>query len=111
MHKLLISWGLFLLGNQLLAQYTTPKYQRGYYRRSSGSYVQPHMKTERNSTNRDNYSTSPNYNPYSGKTGKRAGDYTPEAYNYGSGQPIRSGSRGGQYYINKNGNRTYVPKR
>lgn len=27
------------------------------------------------------------------------------------GQTIYQGSRGGQYYINRNGNRTYVPKR
>ena len=33
------------------------------------------------------------------------------AYNYGSGRTIHTGSRGGQYYINSNGNKTYVPKR
>ena len=50
-------------------------------------------------------------NPFTGSTGYRAQDYSVGAYNYGSGQTIYQGSRGGQYYINRNGNRTYVPKR
>ena len=111
MKQILLSSLLLIIGNGLRAQYTQPRYQRGYYKPSTGVYVQPHMKTRINGTNRDNYSTRPNYNPYTGTTGSRAGDYTPRAYNYGSGQQIYTGSRGGQYYINKNGNRTYGPKR
>lgn len=85
-------------------------YQQGYYR-SNGTYVEGHYKSRSNSTNHDNYSTQGNYNPYNGNSGSRARDYSPEAYNYGSGQSIYQGSRGGQYYYNSRGNKVYVPKR
>ncbi len=92
--------------------YTNPsvRSQSGYYR-SNGTYVQPHMKTNTNTTNHDNFSTQGNYNYFNGTTGSRARDYSPEAYNYGSGKTIYQGPKGGQYYYNKNGNKTYVPKR
>lgn len=86
------------------------RYQNGYTR-SNGTYVQGHYKTNSNSTNHDNFSTRGNVNTFTGSTGTRARDYSPGAYNYGSGHTIYSGSRGGQYYINSNGNKTYVPKR
>ena len=86
------------------------RYQQGYYR-SNGTYVSGHYKTNSNRTNHDNYSTSGNRNTFTGSYGSRARDYTPKAYNYGSGRTIYTGSRGGQYYINSNGNKTYVPKR
>lgn len=41
---------------------------RGYYRKS-GTYVQPHQRTFPNETKLDNYSTFPNINPHTGKTG------------------------------------------
>ena len=82
----------------------------GYYK-SNGTYVQPYTRSSTNSTNHDNYSTTPNYNPYTGSTGTRAKDYSQGAYNYGQGQQIQTGSRGGQYYYNNNGNKVYVPKR
>ena len=40
----------------------------GYYR-SNGTYVQPYFRTAPNSTNRDNFSTKGNVNPYTGKPG------------------------------------------
>ena len=40
-----------------------------------------------------------------------ARDYSRDAYNYGAGHTIHTGSRGGQYYYNSNGRKTYVPKR
>ena len=86
------------------------RYQSGYTR-SNGTYVQGHYKTSSNYTNHDNFSTSGNYNPYTGSTGSRARDYSTGAYNYGSGRTVQTGPRGGQYYINSNGNKTYVPKR
>ena len=86
------------------------RYQSGYTR-SNGTYVSGHYKTLSNGTNLDNYSTAPNINPFTGTTGSRARDYSSEAYNYGAGQTIYTGSRGGQYYINSNGNKTYIPKR
>lgn len=81
------------------------------YTKSNGTYVEGHRRSSRNSTNHDNYSTSGNSNPYTGTKGSRAKDYSSGAYNYGSGHTIQTGSRGGQYYINSNGNKTYVPKR
>lgn len=89
---------------------TNSTYVSGYTK-SNGTYVQGHYRSSQNSTNHDNYSTSGNYNPYTGSTGSRAKDYSDGAYNYGTGHSIHTGSRGGQYYINSNGNKTYVPKR
>jgi uncharacterized protein YxeA len=98
------------------AQYTSGStnssttYVRGYTR-SDGTYVHGYTRSSRNSSNHDNYSTSGNVNPYTGKSGNRARDYSSRAYNYGSGHTIHTGPRGGQYYINSHGKKTYVPKR
>ena len=81
------------------------------YVRSNGTYVDSYIRTMPNSTNWDNFSTQGNSNPYTGSTGYRARDYSSGAYNYGSGHTIHTGSRGGQYYYNNNGNKVYVPKR
>ena len=86
------------------------RYQSGYTK-NNGTYVQPHIKTNINSTNRDNFSTRSNVNPYTGTIGTRARDYSPGAYNYGVGRTIQTGPRGGQYYYNNSGNKVYVPKR
>jgi hypothetical protein len=40
----------------------------GYYR-NNGTYVQPYFRTAPNTTNRDNFSTKGNTNPYTGKPG------------------------------------------
>ncbi|MDP4267818.1 MAG: hypothetical protein Q8880_10355 [Bacteroidota bacterium] len=87
------------------------RYQKGYVRKSTGTYVEPHYKTTRNSTNRDNYSTKDNTNNFTEKEGTRAKDYSPEAENYGNGRTIHTGSKGGQYYVNDKGRKVYVPKR
>ena len=81
------------------------------YVRSNGTYVDSYIRTMPNSTNWDNFSTQDNSNPYTGSTGYKARDYSIGAYNYGSGHTIHTGSRGGQYYYNSNGNKVYVPKR
>lgn len=86
------------------------RYQRGYTK-SNGTYVSGHFKTNNNRTNHDNFSSYGNQNTYTGTVGSRAKDYTPNAYNYGAGRTIHTGSRGGQYYINSKGNKVYVPKR
>lgn len=85
-------------------------YQSGYFK-ENGTYVQGHYKTKANNTNHDNYSTRNNVNPYTGTSGSRAQDYSSQAYNYGAGQNIKTGPRGGQYYNNSAGNKTYIPKR
>lgn len=81
------------------------------YTRSNGTYVQSHVRTMPNNTNWDNFSTIGNSNPFTGSIGHRARDYSSSAYNYGAGHTIHTGSRGGQYYYNSNGHKTYVPKR
>lgn len=43
---------------------------RGYTKKD-GSYVAPHQRTNPNGTQRDNWSSKPNYNPYTGKEGKK----------------------------------------
>lgn len=86
------------------------RYQSGYTK-SNGTAVQSHYKTTSNNTNWDNYSSAGNSNPHTGSVGSKAKDYTPAASNYGSGKTIYEGPKGGQYYHNDNGNKTYVPKR
>ena len=81
------------------------------YSRSNGTYVPSHVRTMPNNTNWDNFSTRGNSNPFTGSTGYRARDYSSGAYNYGVGHTIHTGSRGGQYYYNSRGTKTYVPKR
>ena len=43
---------------------------KGYYR-SDGTYVQPHMRSAPDSSYSNNWSTSPNVNPYTGQQGTR----------------------------------------
>lgn len=81
------------------------------YTRSNGTYVNSHVRTSRNDTNHDNFSTYGNSNPYTGTKGYRARDYSNDAYNYGAGRSIHTGVRGGQYYVNGSRNKVYVPKR
>jgi hypothetical protein len=107
MKKIVLTLSLAFVALTAFSQTTTTS---GYYKPSTGTYVQPYTKTSSNSTNTDNYSTKGNSNPYTGQSGTRAADYTPAASNYGQNQNIQTGSRGGQYYINSNGNKTYVPK-
>lgn len=87
------------------------KYQRGYTRKGTGTYVTGHYKTRSDRTNHNNFSTRGRSNPYTGSKGYRARDYSSRAYNYGRSRSINRGSRGGQYYYNSRGNKTYVPKR
>lgn len=41
------------------------------YVKKDGTYVAPHQRTNPNGTQRDNWSSKPNYNPYTGKEGKK----------------------------------------
>ncbi|MFN4146432.1 MAG: hypothetical protein ACK4GN_11460, partial [Runella sp.] len=69
------------------------------------------VKTLPNHINWDNFSTYGNINPFTLERGSRALDYSLDALNYGQGRVIFEGPRGGQYYYNDRGNKTYVPKR
>jgi hypothetical protein len=111
MKKLIIASVLFLMGLQFSNAQTGYTYVNGYYSSYNNSFVEGHFRTLPNNTNWDNWSTSGNYNLFTGSTGYVAPDYSWGAYNYGSGQTIYTGPRGGQYYYNSNGNKTYVPKR
>jgi hypothetical protein len=112
MKQIILSLTLVFAFSPLFSQVNSSyRIQNGYYKPSTGTYVMPHFKTTTNNTNWDNYSTTPNYNPWNGNSGYRARDYSTDAYNYGSGRTIYEGSRGGQYYYNDRGNKVYVPKR
>jgi len=86
------------------------QYQNGYVK-TDGTVVRSHTKTRVNDTNTDNYSTKENLNPVTGESGTKAKDYSTDAQNSNKGKVIQTGSKGGQYYINSKGNKTYVPKR
>mgnify|MGYP000673873809 FL=1 len=47
---------------------------RGHVRKD-GTYVQPHRATNQNQTQRDNWSSKPNVNPYTGKPGSKEPQY------------------------------------
>jgi hypothetical protein len=83
----------------------------GFYKPTTNTYVDGYYRSTSNQTNWDNWSTSGNSNPYTGTSGYRARDYSSDTWNSGTNKAIYTGPNGGQYYINSNGNRTYVPKR
>ena len=97
---------LFVAANSF-AQTST--YVSGYTK-SNGTYVQGYYRTTPNSTRVDNYSTIGNRNPYTGSIGtKPVHDYRPvTTYSNSQSSPVYTGSRGGTYYINSNGNKTYI---
>ena len=45
---------------------------KGYYKPSTGKYINSYYKTSPNKTRLDNYSTKGNYNPYTGKAGTKS---------------------------------------
>lgn len=106
MHKLLVSIFIALASFSALAD----NYVQGYVK-SDGTYVPGYFRSSQDTTNTNNYSTQPNVNPYTGTQGNRAQDYSAGATNYGQGQQIQTGPRGGQYYVNDSGRKVYVPKR
>lgn len=108
MKKLIFTISLFAVTVFVSAQSTT--YQKGYTK-SDGTYVAGYYKTTSDNTNTNNYSTQGNTNPNTGKTGSKPKDYSTESSSYSAGKNVQTGSKGGQYYINSNGNKTYVPKK
>jgi hypothetical protein len=84
-------------------------YVNGYFKKD-GTYVEGHYKTTPHDTNWGACSTDGNSNPCTGSDGHRVRDYSPEASNYGSGQTIYTGPKGGQYNINESDRKAYVPK-
>jgi hypothetical protein len=99
----------------------TSTYVSGYTK-SNGTYVQGYYRTTPNNTRNDNYSTVGNVNPYTGTYGtKPTTTYVPTT-TYSSystptysntptySTPVYTGPRGGQYYYNSNGNKTYISR-
>lgn len=92
----------------------TSTYVSGYTN-SNGTYVHSYYRTTPNTTRNDNYGTVGNVNPYTGTEGTHARDSYPRTYSapttsYGTSNTIYTGTRGGQYYINSNGNKTYISR-
>ncbi len=96
----------------------------GYYR-SNGTYVQGYYRTAPDYTINNNWSTVGNVNPHTGKAGTVSRSstysdvyYTPTSSSYSTysipsytpTSTIYTGPRGGQYYINSNGNKTYISR-
>ena len=79
MNKLILPAALALIATGAQAQYTG-NYGTGSnpnthgvqgHTTSSGTYVQPHVATNPNSTQQDNFSATGNVNPYTGAVGTR----------------------------------------
>ena len=56
----------------LVAHISEARYQKGYWKPSSGTFVSGHYKTSSDSTRLNNYSTKGNYNPYTGSKGYKS---------------------------------------
>ena len=83
MNKLILAAALALVATGAQAQYTG-NYGTGSnpsthgvqgHTTSSGTYVQPYVATNPNSTQRDNFSATGNVNPYTGAVGTRSPRY------------------------------------
>ncbi len=90
MKKIILTVAASLIGIVAFSQ--KDQYVNGYTK-SNGTVVQGYHKTAPNNTVYDNYSTAPNVNPYTGKTGTK--NYNNSTTNYNS-----------NYSTNYNSNRT-----
>ncbi len=69
---------IFFLGiTSLFAQVNSNKVWVKSYYKSDGTYVSGHYRTAPNKTNKDNYTTKPNYNPHTGTKGTVKPDNKP----------------------------------
>ena len=135
MKNLLFTTAFLLIASLSFAQSSV--YVSGYVN-SNGTYVDSYYRSAPNSTALDNYSTIGNVNPYTGSYGTKSLYTTPSDYSYYDNsipsfttpslaydsfstystttvpsidlpsQTIYTGPRGGTYYINSNGNKSYV---
>lgn len=82
MKKMILTLAMTLIGVVVFSQNVT--HVNGYYK-SNGTYVQGHYRTVQNNTVRDNFSTYPNVNPYTGTVGTKHYNYNYNtSYNYNS---------------------------
>ncbi len=72
MKKLIFS--IVLLVGMGMAYSSAEAYTRvgGYYRKTTGAYVAPHYRTNRDSSLYNNFSSRGNYNPYTGSRGYKS---------------------------------------
>jgi hypothetical protein len=80
MKQIILAAALVLAATAAQAQYlgtgSNPNtHSSSGYTNSHGTYVAPYVATNPNSTQRDNFSTSGNVNPYTGATGHRTPRY------------------------------------
>jgi len=113
MKKFILTIALAIFTVVTFAQTTTVK---GYVKKN-GTVVQSYTKTTPNYTKANNYSTKSNVNPYTGKTGTVKPVYTINPsysksstpnYSTYNGKTVMTGPKGGKYYTNSNGNKTYI---
>lgn len=71
----LLTWSVSAAQAQYLGGSNPNNHGVSGYTRSNGTYVQPYTATNPNSTQRDNYGTSGNYNPNNGTFGHRSARY------------------------------------
>lgn len=107
MKKLAFTLAFSLVGYWGFSQTST--YVNPYVKKN-GTLAEGYNKTLPNNTNIDNYSTQGNSNPFNGIIGTKPRDYSIESQSYKQDKSINIGPQGGQYYINGNGKKTYVPK-
>ena len=107
MKKLAFALSFSLIG--FLGYSQTSTYVNPYVKKN-GTVIEGYNKTLPNNTNINNYSTQGNTNPYTGSQGTKPKDYSIESQTYKQDKTIITGPQGGQYYINGNGKKTYVPK-
>ena len=95
MNKILLAFVAFIL---LIGTAFADVYVRGYTR-SDGTYVQPHYRSSPDSSYNNNWSVSPNINPYTGQRGTRsptwndqAPTYSPYSNPYGGSGPTKCGT-------------------
>ncbi|MET4627653.1 hypothetical protein ABIB83_004676 [Bradyrhizobium sp. I1.8.5] len=81
MRQLFIAASFFLAASGAQAQYlggtgSNPStHTSSGYTRNNGTYVAPYVATNPNGTQRDNFGSSGNHNPYTGQTGHRTPRY------------------------------------
>jgi hypothetical protein len=78
----LVSIGFSLLLS--LSSAWADQYVHGYYR-NNGTYVQPYYRSSPDSSYNNNWSVSPNVNPYTGQTGTRAPTWNDQSPDSGFG--------------------------
>lgn len=65
-----LAFGL-LINISVYAQENPRSHNVRGYTKKNGTYVAPHEQTNPNRTRKDNYSHKGNYNPYTGKKGRK----------------------------------------